>query len=122
MEFATFFGGLAIVIACSSLVVGYRVLQFAQRSAPEELVKQIGALRVEVAGLTGQIQGVEGRVTSWRVEIENVLESVENVLETVERKRRSTAASASKINAAPNDVSQMDLRGLEQIARSRGLL
>jgi len=99
-------------------------MQFAERSAPEQLVKQVGALRVEVASLEGSIQAIEQRVTSWRVEIENVLESVENVLETVERKRRSTAAAASKIgaNGPQNDPTQMTMHELEMLARGRGLL
>ena len=97
--------------------------RLASRSAPEELIRAVGALRVEVHECRGEMDEYKSRIVSWRAELEAVLESVETVLSQVERKRRSTAASASKLQqqADPADPMQMDHRQLEQLARERGL-
>lgn len=99
-------------------------LRTAQRSVPEEMVKHIGALRVEVAACSGHMDEYAAKIVGWRAHMEAVLEDVENVLESVERKRRSTAASASKIDRqqAPDDAMSMNMRDLEQLARQRGLM
>jgi len=97
--------------------------RLASRSAPDELVRNVGALRVEVATLRGEMEEHRARLISWRSEVEAVLESVENVLESVERKRRSTAASASKLKPPeeqPTDYT--DRYQLEQLARNKGLI
>jgi len=98
--------------------------RLASRSAPDELVRHVGALRVEVKECRGEMDEYKARVVSWRAELEAVLESVETVLSQVERKRRSTAASASKIAQADGpdqNVMTMDHNELEKLARERGL-
>ena len=122
MEFGVVFGTSALLCAFASLALSYRTLQMASRSAPEQLVREVGQLRAEAAGVRGEVQEIQARLTSWRIEIENVLESVEGTLELVERKRRSTAASASKIDNGAGQVDQMDTYQLEQLARGKGLL
>lgn len=100
-------------------------LRTTQRSVPEELVKHIGALRVEVAQCSGNMDEYAAKIIGWRSEMQNVLEQVENVLDSVERKRRATAASASRLDRAQvqaDDPLQMGHAELEQLARSRGLM
>ena len=123
---------LAITIAavaglCTAAVAALYSLaawRLASRSAPEELVKHVGALRVEVHECRGEMDEYKARIVSWRAELEAVLESVETVLSQVERKRRSTAASASKISGdgtLDQNPMTMDHSQLEKLARERGL-
>jgi len=124
MELVLSISGLCgAVVAALYAIAAWRL---ASRSAPEELVKHVGALRVEVQQCRGEMDEYRARVVSWRAELEAVLESVETVLSQVERKRRSTAASASKIAAQDGNgvdpVLEMDHAQLEKLARERGLM
>ncbi len=122
---ATITSMIALVASAVAAWFGLFSLRTAQRSVPEEMVKHIGALRVETAETSGKMDEYASKIIGWRAELENVLEQVEGVLESVERKRKSTAAAASRVgNSGPaeDDPSRMSIGQLEQLARSRGLM
>jgi len=114
-----------LVVAAAAGLLSSATWRLAARSAPDQLVRQVGALRVEVKECRDEMHEYRARVVSWRAELEAVLESVETVLSQIERKRRSTTAAAAKLdqNNGPQggDPMTMDHAQLEKLARERGL-
>ena len=109
---------IALAVGLIALTVSCRAAFLATRSAPENLRLVVASLTAEVRELASISEGRDGKMVAWRAEIEGVMDGVEATLESTERKRRQTAASASRLGrngdqAPPN---------WEAIARERGLL
>lgn len=106
--------GIAASLACSVWAVTRSV-----PSRTQAAVREIGEA----------VQGIEAAWRTERAHLASYLEQVEGLLESVERKRKSTAASASKLaggngeepsfaNSTPEQIRDYFTR----VARSRGLL
>jgi len=124
--------------ALSAIAVGlsWRSASRAARSAPNLLLSEQKVIRDHVQALSrdldafkveagGTLDSHRTKMLAWREDIEAVLESVEDALERTERKRRSTAASASRIeraNGAGDQAPDMtDLDQIKAVARARGI-
>jgi len=122
-------GLMAVAFVSISASVG--ALFNSLRATPQSLLKHITNLQEHVGVLSGEMDAHSIRVASWKTELETLLEANEGVLDSVERKRRSIAASVSKLPQLPGqngeppatpNVSDMTVRELEHYARSRGML
>lgn len=71
--------------------------QKAVRSHVEGLTRELADFKIET---TTALDGHRTRMMSWREDIDALLDTVEDTLDRTERKRRSSAASASKLERA----------------------
>jgi len=116
-----------LVAGLVAIALSVGALFMASRATPQSLLKHIQNLQEHVGVLSGEMEAHAIRVASWKTELESLLEANEGVLDSVERKRRSIAASLSKMTPAqpaeqPVDVQNLDLQALEVYARNRGML
>lgn len=129
----------AVLVALGSLLVAVAALQktrdLVRKSAPAHLASEQAVVRKHVEGMTrdlesfkleitGTLDGYRSKMLSWREDIEGVLESVEDALQRTERKRRSTAASASRMansNPMPEAADLTSQAGLRARARQLGI-
>lgn len=91
---------LALVLACTFSVAlsSASLLWCALFSGPASLRKLVDTLGLEIASVVRRIDTVEAGFIAHRAEISGIAEAIEGTLESVERKRRQTAAAASRIN------------------------
>lgn len=126
MELAITITGAGAALA--ALVVASLSWRVCNRSIATQIVRQLNEMREAVTLFGDDMEKQSIRVTGWKTELEAVLESVETVLSQVERKRRSTAASESRMNPpevtepAIQDVSQLSISQLEARARQSGMM
>lgn len=116
-------GGLAFAIALYAAAIS-------QRSTPSKMLHRIANLNEVVEFLTAEMEKHAIRITGWKGEMETVLDNVDNVLGQVERKRKSIAATESRMNggnavpaqAAEVNPQTLNAQELERYARARGML
>lgn len=108
------FAAAALALACYLGVRGSMPLQLTNtQKGIAQLVDQV----IEEQGRHG------AKMVAWREDIEGVLEAVESTLDRVETKRRSAAASASRIAGAQGQAATFDPNNrehLKQRARELG--
>ncbi len=123
-------GSLCIAIAALRSI--QRVALQARQSAPAMLASEQKVVRTHVEALTrdladfkveiqGTLDGHRTKLIAWREDIEALLDAVEDTLDRTERKRRSAAASASKIKANGETEDLTDIQSLRARARAMGL-
>lgn len=108
---------LAIVIpgalgVLAALFMSLRALTYASSNSPAHINASLNALRIEVADF-------KTKEIAQRVEVDSVLEAVTTVLGQVERKRKTIAASESRMNldTEPEDQApSIQLMTREQLA------
>lgn len=118
-EIVSFLAGATSLIA---LLVAAAAWRAAQSSSPAQLVRQMQLLADRVAEFADRDEGRDSKLLAWRADMEAVLEQVENLVETTERKRRQTAAAASKLDrdsGATNGAT--DYEGVVSKFRSMGM-
>jgi len=124
--FALILAALAFAGSAAALYYSVWAARMSALSAPAELNRHMGAVRVEFKQVSERVADQDSKMLNWRVELEGLMEAVETILDSVESKRRSTAANVSRINrneaTAVEDVNQMDHAALEARARAQGLM
>jgi len=116
-----------VFAACTAALAGFAAY-YARRCALYAAACEPIALRKVAEGLSERVNASEATVsdqasnmTLWRAEMTALAESVDTNLDRVERKRRSAAASASRmasmVEGDPNSLEALTLK-----ARSTGLL
>ena len=126
MELAIAYSGP--VLGLVALGVALYSLYHSSRSTPSKMIHRVNNLNEAVEFVTAEMEKHSIRVSGWKGELETDLDNVETVLSQVERKRKSIAASESRMNgtpvAAPVEVNpaQLTSQELERYARARGLM
>jgi len=111
----------ALVLSLLAAGCAVYCVKLVRESIPQALMKGLKNTQDSLDLTQQAIDGQNGRLTAWRQEMEALYESVETTLEAVEKKRRSTAASASRIAAANGqEESGDDLESLRRMARQQG--
>lgn len=114
-------------IACALVASGFAgwAAWTVTRSLPVELQTNLRVVQGNLDQVQAALEAQNGRLTAWRSEMEALYESVEGTLESVERKRRSTAAAASRLERTENGQAGPmepgdDLAALARQARQMG--
>lgn len=92
-----------IACACSLLLSGAACLYCLAFSSPASLRKEVDGVRIQVEAALQQNTAIAAGFLAHKTEMASIEESVEGMLDAVERKRRSTAASASKLLTASEE-------------------
>ena len=111
--------GLSLLAVAACAVCVWQVSQ----SLPRTILANLQTVQSNLEVAQTALEQQNGRLTAWRSEMEALYESVEGTLESVERKRRQTAAAASRLNggAGPQvPEGPMDHDSLRQLARQQG--
>lgn len=95
---------LALLSSIAAALVAGAAWKAALASAPAQLSRAVSEMRQSVEQYALADEGRDVRMVAWRAELEAVLETVENLVETTERKRRQTAAAASRLEKGENGV------------------
>jgi len=121
-------GIAAIVFAACTAILAAFAAYYARRCALYAVACEPIALRKVAEGLTQRIMSAEvtvsdqaSNMTLWRAEMTALAESVDTNLDRVERKRRSAAASASRM-ASMEQGDPNSLEALTAKARGAGML
>lgn len=108
------------LVAISGLI-GCTVYLF-RASLPATLESRQKRLEAISAELSARVVEVVDERAVWKAQGERLAEEVSTYLDQIERKRRSTAASASRVTAAQEpQIKVEDLSRAEQIAHCRRL-
>lgn len=113
----------SIVLALVALLASARTYALARASVPNQVVLALRGLEERVVAAETNLEGHDRRALEWRTEMDGILEAAETVLDRVERKRRVTAAHASKLKQheaqgpAPDSDAELHMR-----ARAQGLM
>jgi len=121
--------GIAAIVfaACTAILAGFaayyarRCALYAVACEPIELRKVVAALSERVRGCETTVSDAQSNATLWRAEMTALADSVDTNLDRVERKRRSAAASASRM-ASMVEGDPNSLEALTAKARGAGML
>lgn len=117
---ALIFSVCSMALALGGLLIGARAFVLTRRSAPNQIMSALQELSERVIAAEDNLRSHDARAMQWRTEMDGLIESAEDVLDRVERKRRSTAASASKIKSheqagpAPGSEAELHARAVAQ--------
>jgi hypothetical protein len=89
-------------------------------STPQALQIRLKEVQAMLDATQAALEAQNGRLTSWRQEMEALYEAVEGTMEVVEKKRRQTAAAASRMNPATNGEDPNAPSSLVAQARAAG--
>jgi hypothetical protein len=113
---------LAVVLAGVASAFAYQATAYTRQSVPKRIVDGVEDLKRRVLAAEEIVALHETRSIQWRQQMDGILEAVEDALERVERKRRSTAAAASKIKAQNGGEAPQSLEAeIARRAREQGL-
>jgi hypothetical protein len=111
----------ALVLSLLAAGCAVYCVKLVREGLPQNLMSGLKNTQGSLDLVHQAIDGQNGRLTAWRQEMEALYESVETTLEAVEKKRRSTAASASRIAAANGqEEGGSDIESIRRQARSQG--
>lgn len=98
---------LAALVACA--------VWFARRSLPAGLLLRQKRTEELVAGCQVEVEAVVAERASWKAQGERLAEEVSTYLDQIERKRASTTAAASRIQAAKEVGATPDVGGMSRV-------
>ncbi len=91
-----------------------------RRSIPVAIVEAQKRAQAQLQDVLDRQESHGIKLVTWREDLENLLESVEGTLASVEKKRRSAAASASKIAGDAPEFDPANIDHLRARARAMG--
>jgi len=94
-----------VMIAIPALLaagVSYVCYRAVSRSLPIQIGRDQAAIRATLQEVLDTQERHLAKLVTWREDMEGLLEAVESTLDRVETKRRSAAASASRVKSAEN--------------------
>jgi len=121
--------GIAAIVfsACTAILAAFaayyarRCALYAVACEPIQLRKVVEALGERISGCEATVSDAQSNATLWRAEMTALADSVDTNLDRVERKRRSAAASASRM-ASMEQGDPNSLEALTAKARGAGML
>ena len=113
-----------VLLACTVLATGLAglCLLAVRRSLPQEILNRCAEVEAQCVAVLDAQERAAARMVTWREDVEGLFEAVESTLNRVERKRRSAAASASKIAQGHGQGNGEDVLTLSRdqlVARAR---
>jgi len=113
---------LVFALIASLIAAGAAVfcVTLVRASTPQALVIRLKETQAMLDATQAALEAQNGRLTSWRQEMEALYEAVEGTMEAVEKKRRQTAAAASRMNSPNNGEDPNSMPSLIAQARQAG--
>jgi len=111
----------AAVVAAALSYVCFRAVS---RSLPVQIIRDQSETRAQVQAVHDTQESHLAKLVTWREDMEGIFEAVESTLDRVETKRRSAAASASRIARANGEGAQPEFDPSNRqhlIARARAM-
>ena len=110
----------ALVVSLLAAGAALFCVSLVRASTPQALQIRLKEVQAMLDATQAALEAQNGRLTSWRQEMEALYEAVEGTMEVVEKKRRQTAAAASRVNQAQNGVDPNSTESLVAQARQAG--
>lgn len=92
----------ALVLSLIATGAALYCVSLVRASVPQALTIRLKETQAMLDATQAALEAQNGRLTSWRQEMEALYDAVEATMEQTEKKRRQTAAAASRMNAQEN--------------------